>query len=226
MFKTMGRIASRFRDKLKGEKGENTITMIIALPLLWAILITVLDFGFFMQNRTMLVSDLREGARTVAIFGGSSKTNKLIAAYGTTCTGQSYGTYTNGSSASGGERWNENEDFVGCLVKNQIANNKGYTQMVVSNVKCGVQTNPADPKAVNPHGNVKIGQPVSCSAHYKYRGFTGSALGFLGGNFMMGNGGHGGSDGSLDKSNTEIVKSGWNEGDIVVSAQSEVTMNQ
>ena len=80
MLKTMKRLASRFKSKLKSEKAENTITMMIAFPLLWAIIMTVLDFGIFMQNRTMLVSDLREGARTVAIFGGSNKSNALIAA--------------------------------------------------------------------------------------------------------------------------------------------------
>ncbi len=225
MLRTMKRLASRFKSALTSEKAENTITMMIAFPLLWAIIMTVLDFGIFMQNRTMLVSDLREGARTVAIFGGSNKSNALIAAYGTQCSGGSYGSYSYSGNHSSGGTWNANEDFVGCLVKNQIANNRGYSQMVISDVQCGIQDK-ADPTQVHPKGNVKIGDAVSCKAHYKYQGFPGSALGLMGGNFMMGNSGRGGgSAGSIDQANAEIIKSGWNEGTIMVSAQSEVSMD-
>ena len=219
----MKRLASRFKSKLKSEKAENTITMMIAFPLLWAIIMTVLDFGIFMQNRTMLVSDLREGARTVAIFGGSNKSNALIAAYGTQCSNGNYGTYSYSGNKSTGT-WTADEDFVGCLVKHQIANNRGYSQIVISDVQCGIQDK-ADPTKVLPKGNVKIGDAVSCKAHYKYQGFPGSALGLMGGNFMMGNGGQGGPEGSIEQANAEIQKSGWNEGDVIVSAQSEVTMN-
>lgn len=225
MVNAVKRLASRIKNGLRSEKAENTITTMIAIPLLWAFLMTILDFGIFMQNRTMLVSDLREGARTVAIFGGSSKSNKLINAYGTKCVGQQYGTYSNGSNPTNTHgSWNDT-DFVGCLVKNQIANNKGYSNMVISDIKCGIQNDASDPTNLKLNGQVKIGQPVSCSAHYQYQGVPGSALGMLGGNFMMGNGGQGGGEsGSLNNANAEIVNSGWNEGTIVVSAQSEVSM--
>ena len=207
LFKGFGH---RLLWKLRSDKAENTITMMIAFPLLWAVIMTILDFGIFMQDRTMLVSDLREGARTVAIFGGTdSSKNTLIKAYGTTC-----------ELAPGIEpdkdKGDSATDMVGCLVANQIKNNKGYAQITISDIQCGV-VNPTDLKHHDDpkdSDSVKIGQAVSCAAHYQYQGFPGSALGLLGGNFMMGS-----------SANEKIRNSGWNEGTVIVSAQSEVTMD-
>ena len=207
-------VSSKLRGRLRSERAENTITMMIAFPLIWAVLMTILDFGIFMQDRTLLVSDLRDGARTVAIYGSSNRGSALSAAYGTSCD--------NADSLA------ESNDLVGCLVKNQIKGNKGYSQIVISDIRCGV-ANPDDP--IHPDSatrKVKIGQAVSCAAHYKYEGFPGSALGLMGGNFMGAgskDAGHGaGYAGDLQNANYQIQKSGWNEGDVVVSAQSEVTL--
>lgn len=238
LFKGFGH---KLLGKLRSDKAENTITMMIAFPLLWAIIMTILDFGIFMQDRTMLVSDLREGARTVAIFGGTDKSkNALINAYGTTCELESGIEHDKDDSAT---------DMVGCLVANQIKNNKGYSQITISDIQCGVvnpdhlkyHDNPKDSDGKidsdygkitgfneDPKASVKIGQAVSCAAHYQYQGFPGSALGLLGGNFMMGKGDKNlGTDpvGSTEKANYEIQNSHWNEGTVIVSAQSEVTMN-
>lgn len=224
LFKGFGH---KLLGKLRSDKAENTITMMIAFPLLWAVIMTILDFGVFMQDRTMLVSDLREGARTVAIFGGTNRSNALINAYGTTCELESGIEHDKGDAGT---------DMVGCLVANQIKNNKGYAQITISDIQCGV-ANPAhldykdgEITGFNEEGktSVKIGQAVSCAAHYQYQGFPGSALGLLGGNFMMGKGDKNlgtDPDGSTEKANYEIQHSGWNEGTVIVSAQSEVTMN-
>lgn len=223
LFKGFGH---KLLGKLRSDKAENTITMMIAFPLLWAVIMTILDFGVFMQDRTMLVSDLREGARTVAIFGGTDKSkNALINAYGTTCGLESGAVLGKGNATT---------DMVGCLVANQIKNNKGYAQITISSIQCGI-ANPTDLNYKDGEitgfnedskASVKIGQAVSCAAHYKYQGFPGSALGLLGGNFMMGSmGGGSGADGSIQAANTQIRNSGWNEGTIIASAQSEVTMN-
>lgn len=196
---------------MRSERAENTITMMIAFPLIWAVLMTILDFGIFMQDRTLLVSDLRDGARTVAIYGGSNRSAPLATAYGTGCTDSATGS---GSS----------DDLVGCLVRNQIQGNRGYSQIVISNVKCGI-SDPDHPTEPDPsYSKVKIGQAVSCAAHYRYEGFPGSALGLMGGNFMGAGSVNDGRNGSLQNVNYQIQKSGWNEGDVVVSAQSEVTV--
>lgn len=215
-FKNAG---SKLRRKLRSETAENTITMMIAFPLIWAVLMTILDFGVFMQDRTLLVSDLRDGARTVAIYGSSNSSSALAAAYGTGCVDRTSGGHAGASGDS---------DLVGCLVKNQIQGNRGYSQIVISNVKCG-KSNPDDPTNPRSTSNkIKIGQAVSCAAHYRYEGFPGSALGLMGGNFMgagaKNTAGGAGRAGDLQNVNYQIQKSGWNEGDVVVSAQSEVTL--
>lgn len=216
-------ILKKLCRKVCGEKASETIALIIILPLLWGLIMTIIDFGIFMQDRTMLVSDMREGARTVAIFGGSNKvSNDLIRAYGTTCgmtpstTGGGYRGDATNNSAYG-------NDLVACLLKNQIMMNKGYSQIVISNIKCGV-SNPGNPTNPTLDSKVKIGQAVSCSAHYRYMGLPGSALGLFGGNFMLGGADSSADNGSLLKVNAEIRNTGWNEGNIVVSAQSEVTL--
>lgn len=208
-FKNAG---SKLRRKLRSETAENTITMMIAFPLIWAILMTILDFGIFMQDRTLLVSDLRDGARVVAIYGGSNRNSQLATAYGTGCTDRATGS---GSS----------DDLVGCLVRNQIQGSRGYSQIVISNVNCGI-SNPDHPtEPDSSYNKVKIGQAVSCAAHYRYEGFPGSALGLMGGNFMGAGSVDDGRNGGLQNVNYQIQKSGWNEGDVVVSAQSEVAVD-
>lgn len=215
------RFGRSLMSKIRSEKGENTITMLIAFPFIWAIIMTILDFGIYMQDRTMLISDLREGARTVAIFGGSSTDpnsatgNALIKAYGINCSDQTH---------SG------QHDYVACLIQNRIAANNAYASIVISDIQCGpykVNTSStAGQKAsitfMN-NADVKIGQAVGCMATYDYAGFPGSALGLLGGNFMMS--GMGGNDTSLAQTNKNIQDSGWNHGTVMASAQSEVTMD-
>jgi Flp pilus assembly protein TadG len=134
--------------------------MIIAFPFLWAIIMTVIDMGVFFNDRTLLTADLRDGARTVAIFGGtsSSDSQNLIEAYGAQCSG-GYAT---------------SSDTVSCLVSKKIAANKGYSAITISDITCGVD---GDAK------NVKIGTATWCQAKYQYSGFPGSALGLLGGSF-------------------------------------------
>jgi Flp pilus assembly protein TadG len=150
----------RLLKRIHEEGGENTITMILAFPLLWAIIMTIIDMGVFFNDRTLLTADLRDGARTVAIFGGTSSKDSqdLITAYGAKCSG-GYAT---------------SSDTVSCLVSKKIADNKGYTAITISDINCGVDGDAS---------NVKIGTATWCSAKYQYSGFPGSALGFMGGSF-------------------------------------------
>lgn len=153
-------------DTLGSESGENTMTMIIAFPFLMAIIFTIMDFAFYMNDMAMLRSDLRDGARTAAIFGGNGSgtglSSNLATSYGATCSGV----------GSGG-------DVVSCLVKNQIGADHGYISLEVSNVKCDADAS-----------TVKIGAPVYCQADYQYDGVPGSAFGMLGPTFSSQAGTH------------------------------------
>jgi hypothetical protein len=190
--------------KLKGtihrhvhsELAENAITFLIALPLLWSLLMTMIDFSTFIGNTATLRSDLRDGARTAAIFGGTD--NALSAAYGTTCAS---------TSSEGGKKGGhaDNNNIVACLVANKINANTAYVNnMTISGIECG------------PSSGTKVGQATWCSAHYSYAGMPGSALSLFGGGVQSFNDAHGSVA-------TTSGGKGWNNGTIKVSAQSEVT---
>jgi hypothetical protein len=159
---------------------------------------TIIDFGVYVNNTTTLRSDLRDGARTVAIFGG---TNTVVSdAYLKECTSTS----SQGGSSRG---YTTSDNGIACLVSNKINANTSYVNnMVISNIQCG------------PVSGVSVGQSTWCSAHYLYTGMPGSALSLFGGGVSSFNTGGG----------TVATKSGdegWNAGTIKASAQSEVSTN-
>lgn len=218
---TMGRILDAlksFTSKIKSEKGENTITTILAFPLLWCLIMTIIDFGAFNMNGMQLRNDLRDGARTAAIFGGTN--NKLTESYGTACGGgkddgadKLAGKY--GSKGGG----TDSNNLVTCLVANKINNNPSYINMKLSNIKCGPSS-----------GSVKIGQATWCEATYDYQGMPGSALSLFGIDVQSNSDGKPQYDesGGTGVATTANAQRGttWNKGTIRASAQSEVTMDQ
>jgi len=76
MFDGIRRGVRRFSRRIRSEKAENTITTILVFPLLWCIIMTIIDFGVFNSNGMQLRNDLRDGARTAAIFGGTNNMNQ------------------------------------------------------------------------------------------------------------------------------------------------------
>ena len=196
----------KFRDAIHehvhSELAENTITFLIALPLLWSLLMTMIDFSTFIGNTATLRSDLRDGARTAAVFGGTD--NALSAAYGTSCTTTS----SEGGNKGGGS---DDNNIVACLVANKINASTAYVNnMTISEIKCGPSQ-----LSVRQYG-IKVGQATWCSAHYSYAGMPGSALSLFGGGVKS----FKDAGGSVATTSSD---KGWNNGTIKVSAQSEVT---
>ena len=196
------RLKRAIHNRVHSEMAENTITFLIAVPLRWSIIMTIMDYGVFVGNTSMLRSDLRDGARTAAIFGGTD--NALSAAYGTNCKDAP----AKAGSKGGGT---DSSNIVTCLVANKINDNTAYVNnMTISNIKCG------------PSGGTKVGDATWCSADYLYAGIPGSVLGLMGG---------GGQDIGLGSSFNDAggavaktsTQNGWNAGTIKVSAQSEVS---
>jgi Flp pilus assembly protein TadG len=193
----IGKMWNRFRGHSRSERGENTITMLIAFPLLWAVIMTIIDFGVFINNTSTLREDLRDGARIAAVFGGTD--NDISAAYGTSCTS------TSSEGGSKGGRTDSN-NIVSCLVANKINENTSYVNnMIISDIKCG------------PSSGTKVGQATWCSAHYLYEGMPGSVFSLFGGGVQSFND----AGGTVATSSGD--SSGWNVGTMKVSAQSEVS---
>lgn len=228
MFDGIRRRVRRFSRRIRSEKAENTITTILVFPLLWCIIMTIIDFGVFNSNGMQLRNDLRDGARTAAIFGGTN--NKLTQSYGTTCGGdESKNTVGKNDSLNGkyGHKGgsSNSDNLVTCLVANKINNNPSYINMKLSNIQCGPSL-----------GEVKIGQATWCQASYDYQGMPGSALSLFGIDVQANSDGKPRYD-EVDKNGNEVGKgvatttnaqrgTTWNKGTIRASAQSEVTMTQ
>lgn len=208
--KTMKKLWARFRSGVRSEKGENTITMIIMFPLLWAIIMTVIDFGVFFNNRSALMQDLRDGARTVSILGGTS--NDLSTAYGVSATGSGATCKATGGTVTDIIDSAYTTDQVTRAVAKKICDNTTYTQMSIYGLKCG------------PTATSKVGEATWCQANYIYAGMPGSAFTWFGG----------GNDAGITSQGTDTISvnhgttnsdgtptTGWNAGTIRMSAQSE-----
>lgn len=222
MFDGIRRGVRRFSRRIRSEKAENTITTILVFPLLWCIIMTIIDFGVFNSNGMQLRNDLRDGARTAAIFGGTN--NMLTESYGTTCGGdESKNTVGKNDSLNGkyGHKGgsSNSDNLVTCLLANKINNNPSYINMKLSNIQCGPSS-----------GDVKIGQATWCQATYDYQGMPGSALSLFGIDVQSKADGKPQYDttGGKGVATTTNAQNGttWNKGTIRASAQSEVTMTQ
>ena len=180
---------------------------------------TIIDFGVFNSNGMQLRNDLRDGARTAAIFGGTN--NMLTESYGTTCGGQGDTAKNDSLDGKYGQKGgsSNSNNLVTCLLANKINNNPSYINMKLSNIQCGPSS-----------GDVKIGQATWCQATYDYQGMPGSALSLFGIDVQSNVDGKPQYDttGGKGVATTTNAQNGttWNKGTIRASAQSEVTMTQ
>lgn len=157
--------------KLRRDKGDSTlVSTIIVLPLIIAILITIIDTSMFFSNRAFLVNAARDAARTVAIFGGdgtATAETPLEKAYGSSvdpCAGDlrnkyavietSYDPYTTSSD-------------IECQLMVNVAQSAGLVNVKVKDVKCG------------PNRSTFIGQQAYCEIAWTYDGVPGSGLTLL-----------------------------------------------
>lgn len=224
--KRIKKLFSGIKSSVKSEKAENTITMIIMFPLLWAIIMTIIDFGCYFNNRSLLIQDLRDGARTVAILGGTN--NELSQAYGVQSTTDSVASACSASDTDLIMHGYES-DQVTKAVKNKICSNKGYVNYSVYDIQCGPKTTKS------------VGQAVWCQADYVYNGMPGSVMSLLGPVFrsMSGyidesvtqtNGAESmtisdtGANGKTELT-TKSGSMGWNGGTLRAAAQAETITN-
>lgn len=71
----------KLAKKIRSDDGDSTlISTVIILPFFIMLFFTVIDMSFWFNNRSMMTSVARDGARTVAIMGGTE--SPLAADYG------------------------------------------------------------------------------------------------------------------------------------------------
>lgn len=71
------KILSKFKKKSRDETGAaSTIEMIIIIPILWIMTMLIIDVGFYVHNKNVILSAAQEGARLTSLYGGSATTGK------------------------------------------------------------------------------------------------------------------------------------------------------
>jgi len=174
---------------------SNLISMVIMVPLFVALLITTIDLGIYFNLNTQITNIARDGARTVAIFGGNQRANNPIAeTYGSwdssivcpptlivSSTGAPIGRLSGNFRETTAPTWlssaSSNWGVAECQIAKiaeQTINQR--TQAEVTHVACG-------PARAN------LNQTVGCAIRWHYAGLPLSMFSFvrLGGNQISGN---------------------------------------
>lgn len=156
--------------KMRQDRGDSTlVSTIIIIPLVIAILITIVDTSMFFSNRAFLVNATRDAARTVAIFGGDgtpAAETPLERAYGSAtdpCAGN-IRQYARVDTAY--DPFVASSD-IECQLMMNLVGTAGLVNVRVIDVQCG------------PNITTFIGQQVFCEVAWNYDGVPGSGLTFL-----------------------------------------------
>lgn len=136
----------------RSDSGDSLVTALIVFPLVVSLLVTGIDFGVFLNNKSYITNAAREGARTVAILGGNGS-NDISDKYGkpaslATCAGMSNvecDLYLTLDSAP--------------LVQATLENGDPKTD-----IKC------------TPNKTSYVGEQVSCTVKWRYKGLPMSSL--------------------------------------------------
>lgn len=162
----------------KDDGSSELFAAIFMLPIMLAVLISIVDFGAYFVNRQSINSLARDGARSVAIFGGNgnaTQSTPIEKAYGLNrdeiCNGNGdvntpvfernlndykfiNGAYTPDSTA------------IECNIMRGIIQTSGI-HLEVTSVKCSPETTP------------NISTRTSCAIEWSYRGMPTSPLGLI-----------------------------------------------
>lgn len=142
------------------EANSATVEFILLLLVLFAILMTILDFGMYFNNRSVIANSAQNGARLAAIFGGSTETS----------ISKQYGS----KNWDGNRTTNMTQRCIGvannaiaCIVLEDLLDNKGMVNTQIKSVDCG------------PGKTTGIGTRTWCEISWEYKGLPGSSLSLL-----------------------------------------------
>lgn len=139
-------------SKIKDDNGAaQTIEFLIMTIFLFSLTMTILDFGVFFNNRGVIFNAAGNGARLIAVFGGSKETS-ISNQYGVV-------KMTNNCRKNG----NINSPTA-CSVFEELAAQKMTIMTTVDKIECG------------PDKTTGIGDRTYCQVDYSYHGLPGSAL--------------------------------------------------
>ena len=143
------KMMKKFFKDLKSDRGESLVSILFVLPLLFVMLVTMIDLSVYMLDQGQVRAASRDAARTVAIYGGNGKGSSQI-----TPIAKAYGTIESCPGHTSAE----------CSLLRKLDADSALIHSEVSDVAC------------TPSIATKIGQSVHCDVKWRYKGIPGSAL--------------------------------------------------
>lgn len=144
---------NRIKKNLRSDVGlSGTIEFIYLILILWVVLVSVIDFGLYFNDRNIMTNAAQNGARLAAVYGGAGDT-PVARQYGKASTSKSQlcakysGKITN--------------NIVSCQVAEEIANTTGLVNAEVEKIDCG------------PDKTSSLGERTYCKVDWKYKGVAG-----------------------------------------------------
>lgn len=204
----MSKCWSYIQSRAKSDSADSVvITTVMVWPFLIMMLITMIEVPILFENRFVLQTDLRSGAKTAATLGGvNTISSKLAATYGNANACSTMDASAKAILKSG---W-KSTDAVTCSTASVIAANKTYINLKVYDLTC------------SPAVTETVGATTYCEAKYNYGGIPGGSMSLIGGTQHFGQGTRGLTlNNSTDGTNTG---SGIQYGHIRMSDQSEVCL--
>lgn len=140
----------RIKKNISSDNGASaTVELIILLLGLFIILISVLDYGMYFNNRNVITNIAQNGARLAAVYGGA----------GDTPVARSYAadrTITPKCASVGAN------NQVSCAVYKELDETSGLTNTTITKIECG------------PNLTRLIGERTYCEIGWKYTSLGGS----------------------------------------------------
>lgn len=177
---------SRIAKRRHSDRADSTVvTFVLVFPLFFAFLITMIDTSVYFANRSVVQQISRDGARTIAIFGGNGDATTQSPLE------RSYGQPISCSSAQLDKT--AHRTSVECNVLRRLEEGSGLTNVTFAAgaVNCG------------PVRAQSVGETTYCQVTWRYGGIPGSTMNFI----SVGRNDTTGKDGSLFTNNTTRVTS-------------------
>lgn len=147
--------------RVRSDRGDSTmISLVIVIPVVLAVLFTIIDSGIYFTNQHSISSAARDAARTVAIYGGNGTKTDY------TTIERAYGK-TNSCPNAEIKALTANQSSTECGLINFLAASPNLIGVKINKVSC------------SPSVTSAIGQDVSCTVDWEYGGIPGSSMGFI-----------------------------------------------
>lgn len=223
-------------EQSRSDDGETTVVAtVFVLPIILMMIVTMIEVPLLMSNRNLLENDLRQGARTVALLGGTE--SELGKTYGASdaCERPDIAPWVTQTTLVSDQYvstvYPSEANMVTCMLAYNIGTNTSYIAFHIYHIVCG-------PKQAG-----KIGKTVWCQADYYFDGIPGGSMSLIGGTKHFGWGKGVNQRGSNVGSNVNLTgntgytadsyngrsgtnnTSGFNSSTIRMSAQSEVCID-